>query len=126
MSRFRLPLTRLLTLLLLAQWAAAFVPCFAAAAAVEAGAHSVEICGGDGGLHTILLDADGRPVPEPAAHHPTCPDCGGPAALEPPPPERAAVPVLWSVMVPAPAPADARPAAQARAPPQQPRAPPSA
>ena len=125
MSRFRLPLTRLLTLLLLAQWAAAFVPCFAASA-TEAGVHSVEICGVDGGLHTILLDADGQPAPEPAVHHPTCPDCGGPAALEPPLPERAAVPVLWTVLVPVSAPMAARPAAQARAPPQQPRAPPSA
>ena len=127
MPRFRLPLTRLLALLLLAQWGAAFAPCFAGAARIY-DAHSVEICGVDGGgLRTILVDEDGRPVPEPAEHRPTCPDCGGPAALEPSPPMRASAPVVWPARVPVrPADAAGFPVAQPRAPPQQPRAPPTA
>jgi hypothetical protein len=123
--RSRAPLTRLLALLLLAQWAAAFAHCFAPVAA-QAGTHSVEICSAGGGLRTVFLDEDGRPLPdEPAAlRHQTCPECGGPAALEPSPPSGAA-PVVWTAEAPV-RPAQGLPVAPARAPPQQPRAPPAA
>jgi hypothetical protein len=126
MSRFRLPLTRVLALLLLAQWAAAFAHCFAplGAAAAVPGTHSVEICTADG-LRTVLVGEDGRPAPESAAVHAACPVCGGPATLEPPPPPDAAVPVVWAYATP-PTPREGLPVAPARAPPQQPRAPPLA
>jgi hypothetical protein len=124
--RSRAPLTRLLALLLLAQWAAAFAHCFAPAAAL-AGAHGVEICSADGGLRTVFLDEGGRPLPdEPAAvRHQTCPECGGPAALEPSPPSGAGAPVAWTAAAPV-RPAQGLPVAPARSPPQQPRAPPAA
>ena len=58
--RPRPSLTRLLALLLLAQWAAAFAHCLAPLAA-RAGAHDLEICGADGGLQTTALQVtDGR------------------------------------------------------------------
>ena len=123
MPRLRPSLTRLLALLLLAQWAAAFAHCFAPFAAAS-GTHSVEICTADG-LRAVLVGEDGQPAaPEPAALHPTCPACAGPAALEPPPPA-AARPVVWAYAAPA-RPSQGLPVAPARAPPQQPRAPPTA
>jgi hypothetical protein len=123
MPRLRLPLTRLLALLLLAQWAAGFAHCLAPLAAA-AGAHGVEICTTDG-IKTILLGEDGRPAPKPAIHHPTCPECGGPAALESPPPPSVGAPVVWSYAAPARR-TEGMPVAPPRAPPQQPRAPPTA
>ncbi len=119
------PLTRLLALLLLAQWAVAFAHCWAPLAA-KAGAHSVELCSADGGTRTILLGEDGRPLPEPGAtHRPACPECGGPVALEPSPPSGTVAPVAWTAVAPV-RPAQGLPVAPARAPPQQPRAPPIA
>lgn len=123
MLRFRRPLTRFLALLLLVQWASAFGQCFAASASA-AGGDRIEICTADG-IHTIVLGEDGEPVPEPAVHHPACPECCGPGALEPSPPRCAALPVPWSFSAPA-SPRAGLPVAPARAPPQQPRAPPIA
>ncbi|MBD0275088.1 MAG: hypothetical protein ICV73_24575 [Acetobacteraceae bacterium] len=124
MPRSRPSLTRLLALLLLAQWATAFAHCFAPLAAA-ADAHGVEICTADG-LLTVVVGEDGQPVPpQRAAHRPACPDCGGPAALEPPSPPGAAAPVVWGYVAPA-RPSEGLPVAPARAPPQQPRAPPFA
>lgn len=125
MPRLRPSLTRLFALLLLAQWAAAFAHCLAPLAAA-AGAHSVELCSAEGGLRTVLVGEDGRLLPEPAAvHRPACPDCGGPVALRPSPPAGTAAPVVWIAATPT-RPAEGLPVAPARAPPQQPRAPPIA
>jgi hypothetical protein len=125
MPRLRPLLLRALALLLLAQWAAAFAHCLAPLAAVAArGAHGVEICTADG-ITTILLGEDGRPAPKPAIHRPACPECGGPAILEPTPPILVAAPVVWTRVAPA-RPVAGLPVAPARAPPQQPRAPPFA
>lgn len=123
MSRLRLPLTRLLALLLLAQWSAAFARCLAPLNAA-AGTHNVEICTADG-LRMIVLGEDGQPAPEPALRHPACPDCCGPAALEPRSPLLVSAPVVWAY-APPPRPSEGLPVAPARAPPQQPRAPPTA
>lgn len=121
MPRFRPPLARLLALLLLARWAAAFAHCFAPSAAA-AGAHGVEICTAEG-IRTVLVGEEGRQAPEPAAGHPTCPECCGPAALHAPPPPLVAAPFVWP-HAPPPRPRAGLPVAPARAPPQQPRAPP--
>ncbi|HYI83326.1 MAG TPA: DUF2946 family protein [Acetobacteraceae bacterium] len=121
MSRLRSPLTRVLALLLLTQWAAAFAHCLAPLAAA---AHGVEICTADG-ITTVLLGADDRPAPKPAIHHPSCPECGSPAALEAPPPPAVSARVAWNPAARA-RPVEGLPVAPARAPPQQPRAPPIA
>ena len=123
MSRFRPPLTRVLALLLLAQWAAAFAHCLAPLAGAAA-AHGVEICTADG-ITTVLLGEDDRPAPKPAIHHPSCPECGSPAALEAPPPPAVSARVAWLPAARA-RPVEGLPVAPARAPPQQPRAPPIA
>jgi hypothetical protein len=112
----------MLALLLLAQWAAAFAHCLAPLAGA-AGAHSVEICTADG-IATVLLDEDSQPAPKSAIHHPSCPEFGSPAALEPPPPV-ISLRVAWAPGTQA-RPTEGLPVAPARAPPQQPRAPPIA
>lgn len=125
MLRRRPPLTRFLALLLVVQWAVAFGQCFAPSSAAASGGDRIEICTADG-LHTIVLGGDGTPAPEPAAaHRPTCPECCGPAALDPAPPGLAAVPVVWTFAAPMRQ-REGLPVAPARPPPQQPRAPPTA
>lgn len=121
--RFWLPLTRVLALLFLVQWSAALAHCLAPLAAGSSG-HSVEICTAEG-ITTVLLGEDGRPASKAAIHHPACPECGGPAALEPPPPPLVTTSVVWSRAAPVRR-SEGLPMPPARAPPQQPRAPPAA
>ena len=122
MARTRPRPARLLALLLLLQWGTAFAHCLRPLAAA-AGGHGVEICSAEG-LKTVLLDDEGRPVPEPApGHDATCPGRCGPAAVEPPAPPSAAMPIVWARVAPVRS-AEGLPVAPARAPPQQPRAPP--
>jgi hypothetical protein len=116
-------LARLLALLLLLQWALVFAHGMRPLVRI-AGAHSVVICGAEG-LTTALLDADGRPLPPPAAMHGVCPGCCGPVAPEAPAPPMLALPVAWPAAAPPP-PGEGRPVPPPRAPPQQPRAPPAA
>jgi DUF2946 family protein len=123
MVRHRPHLAYLVALLVLLQWGTAFAHCLRPLAAVGAG-HNVEICGAEG-LTTALLDDEGHPVWKPAADHSVCPGCGGPAALEAPAPAGVPGSVVWPGEPPA-LPREGVPVAPARAPPQQPRAPPSA
>ena len=123
MSRFRPPLTRVLALLLLAQWAAAFAHCLAPLAGAAA-AHGVEICTADG-ITTILLGEDDRPAPKPADPSSVLPGVRRPRRAR----SAAAARRLGAGGLDPAArarPVEGLPVAPARAPPQQPRAPPIA
>ena len=113
---------RLLALLLLLQWGMAFAHCLRPLADAGSG-KIIEICGTHG-LTTALLDDDGRPLEKAKASHAVCPGCCGPVAVGAPAPEAVHVPVAWPDQVTIPSRAGL-PVAPARAPPQQPRAPPT-
>jgi len=122
MARLRPLLTHLIALFLCLQWATGAAHCLRALG--QEAAQRVEICSA-GGIHTILLDDEGKPVqPGTAAHGDACPACPAVAALEPPAPSLPAVAVAYAPFLP-PQPAGLPPT-PARAPPQQPRAPPLA
>jgi hypothetical protein len=112
----------LLALLLLLQWGTAFAHCLRQLAPRGA-VHSVEICGAEG-LTTALLDDEGRPVEKFEAGRAACPGCCGPTALDARAPAGAPEPIVWSGEAPVPS-REGLPIAPARAPPQQPRAPPA-
>jgi hypothetical protein len=112
----------LLALLLLLQWGTAFAHCLRQLAP-QGAVHSVEICGAEG-LTTALLDDQGRPVEKSEAGHAACPGCCGPTALDARAPAGAPEPIVWSGEAPVPS-REGLPVAPARAPPQQPRAPPA-
>ena len=125
MTRPRLQpqLARLLALLLLLQWGTAFAHCLQPLAAA-ASEHSVDICGAEG-FTTALLDNGGEPFEKPRASHAVRPGCCGPVALVGPAHAGVPRPVAW----PGEGPVRSRgglPVAPARAPPQHPRAPPTA
>ncbi|TDH62223.1 hypothetical protein E2C06_12595 [Dankookia rubra] len=112
-----------LALLLSLQWGTAFAHCLAPLA-TGGGGHSIEICGAEG-LRTLVIGEDGQPrAPAPAAHD-SCPLCPGSAAPGPEAPRVAATAFRYFA-----ADRTARvaglPPSPARAPPQQPRAPPIA
>jgi hypothetical protein len=104
-------LTVVLALLLVMQWGGAFAHCIEALA----GTQSVEICTTDG-IRTLHLDAEGQPAAPDAAAHDSCPLPEGPLL----PAARFAYVVAIPRLV------AGMPMAPARAPPQQPRAPPIA
>lgn len=116
----RSPLTTvLLALLLMVQWGGAFAHCLAALGTSQA----VEICTADG-IRTLHLDAEGQPLDGAPPLHDSCPLCPGNAALPAPPPSLPGIRFAYAVAeVP---PVAGLPPAPARAPPQQPRAPPAA
>ncbi|MFC3123798.1 DUF2946 family protein [Pseudoroseomonas globiformis] len=66
-------LLRILTTLLLVQWVAALEPGLRALVSV-ASAQAVELCSSSGQYRTVLLDPDGREVPQHEGH-PGCPLC---------------------------------------------------
>lgn len=121
----RAPALRLLLALLLSlQWGVAFAHCLAPLAA-SAGGHAIEICGVDG-IRTLVIGEDGQPqgTPAPQAHD-SCPLCPGSAAPAPEAPAVAGHAIRYFaaehiIRV------AGLPPAPARAPPQQPRAPPAA
>ena len=121
MNRLRPPFARLLALLLLLQWVTAFAHCLQPLAAATSG-KLIEICGSHG-LTTALVDDEGRPVEKTKASHAVCPGCCGPLDATAPEPASVHEPVAWpgEAFVPSRA---GLPVAPARAPPQQPRAPP--
>ena len=84
MTRPRPPFARLLALLLLLQWGAAFAHCLRPLVATGSG-NSIEICGAHG-LTAALLDDEGRPVEKFKASHAVCPGCCGPVSLGAPAP----------------------------------------
>lgn len=112
---------RLLAVLLLVQWTTAFGLCLERHAASGLLA---EICTAEGVRH-VLIGEDGSPLPDGAGDVGNCTVCPIPHALEAPQPVLAAAPVGYAEIVDFPLPAG-RPVAPARAPPQQPRAPPTA
>jgi hypothetical protein len=124
MTDRRRNLLRVLAVLLLAQWAAALQPCLRGFISI-ASAQAVELCSPEGIHRTVLVDHEGKPV-QPAKHHVGCPLCqqASPAILPAAPgmlARAAAFPAVeqspaWQGLPPMPA----------RAPPQQPRAPPFA
>jgi len=112
-------LTAMLALLLMLQWGQAFAHCLGALGA----ASGVEICTAEG-IRVLHLDADGQPADPPRAMHDSCPVCPGGVAPASPGPQ---LPALRIAYAPAPyASREGMPPAPARAPPQQPRAPPAA
>jgi hypothetical protein len=120
----RAPILRVvLALLLSLQWGVAFAHCLAPLAAAPGG-HSVEICGAEG-LRTLVIGADGQPQAPAAGAHDSCPLCPGNAAPGPEAPAVAAI-ALRYFAIERPARVAGLPPAPARAPPQQPRAPPIA
>lgn len=112
-------LTVVLALLLVMQWGGAFAHCIGALA----GAQSVEICTTDG-IRTLHLDAEGQPAAPDAAAHDSCPLCPGATAALPDGPRLSAARFAYAVAIPMRV--AGMPMAPARAPPQQPRAPPIA
>ena len=125
MRRFPAGLARLLSLLLVLQWASATLP-HARALAALGGATAVELCSAHG-ARTVLVDRDGQPLdgPDRQGDEDCCALCLPPAASLPPGP---AVPSRLVAYAPVEAMA-ARPGLPPlppRAPPQLPRAPPQA
>jgi hypothetical protein len=112
-------LTVVLALLLVMQWGGAFAHCIEALA----GTQSVEICTTDG-IRTLHLDAEGQPAAPDAAAHDSCPLCPGATAALPEGPLLPAARFAYVVAIPRLV--AGMPMAPARAPPQQPRAPPIA
>ncbi len=120
-------LAPLLAWLLLFQWLLVFAHCFALAhrAAAAVAPLTIEICGAEG-RGTITLPAlDPEAPPATASKAAGCPACQLPVALPPEPPLAISAPIAWSLPQQPPWPAG-QPVAPARAPPQQPRAPPFA
>lgn len=112
-------LTAMLALLLMLQWGQAFAQCLGALGA----ASGIEICTAEG-IRVLHVDADGQPTDPPQAMHDSCPVCPGGVAPASPGPQ---LPALRIAYAPAPyANHEGMPPAPARAPPQQPRAPPTA
>ena len=111
-------LTVMLALLLAMQWGVAFAHCLHALGAGQ----GVVICTADG-VRTIHLDARGHPVAPGEVAHDSCPLCPGGVAPVAAGPQLPAVPVAMADRAASPV-AGLPPAA--RAPPQQPRAPPAA
>lgn len=115
-----------LALLLAAQWTVAFAHCLAPLIA-GAGGHAIEICTPDG-LRSLVLGEDGQPDQPPApgesARHGVCPLCLGAAAPGAEGPALPAARIHYLLTVPPRV--AGLPSAPARAPPQQPRAPPIA
>ena len=112
-------LTVMIALLLALQWGSAFAHCLATLGT----AAGIEICTAEG-LRVIHLDAEGQPADAADAAHDSCPLCPGSAAAAPPAPAMPGMPFAYRVAtVP---PVAGMPPAPARAPPQQPRAPPAA
>ncbi|TPG58094.1 hypothetical protein EAH89_09005 [Roseomonas nepalensis] len=118
----RRTLARLLAGLLLLQWAAAVLP-QARALGMLGRAVAVELCSPDG-ARTVLLDEEGRPV-EPGHAAACCDLCQGPAAIAAEAPRAPALRVAPAAAAP-PRGRAGLPPLPARAPPQQPRAPPAA
>lgn len=117
-------LLRVLAVLLLVQWVAALEPCLRSLTAI-ASAQAVELCSPSGHYRTILVDQDGKEVPQPKVHA-GCPLCqhADPTNL-PTSPVVQISPVIFVAV----AQSFARPGlppAPPRGPPQQPRAPPAA
>ncbi|MFZ4411115.1 MAG: DUF2946 family protein [Paracraurococcus sp.] len=121
MARRATALRLLLVLLLSVQWGSAFAHCLAP---LGTGGHAVEICTADG-IRTVVLGADGQPQAPAGQTHDSCPLCPGSAAPGPEAPTVAALPIRWIAAAQGPH-AAGLPPCPARAPPQQPRAPPFA
>ena len=121
-----------LALLLSLQWGTAFAHCLLplglAPLAAGAAGHSIEICGAEG-LRTLVIGEDGQPQGKPgspaSAAHDSCPPCPGSAAPGPEAPALAAGAIRYFPAGPV-ARIAGLPPSPARAPPQQPRAPPIA
>lgn len=119
----RAPAFRLLLALLLSlQWGMAFAHCLAPLA--TSGGHAIEICSAEG-IRTVVIGADGQPQAPAAPAHDSCPLCPGGAAPGPEAPAVASLPVRYFAAEHVIRVAGLPPA-PARAPPQQPRAPPLA
>lgn len=118
-------MVRLVALLLLLQWSAAFAHCLGRVAHAGIVLEAV-VCGPDG-PRRLLLDDQGAPTdPALAAPDGVCAMCQAPAIAPTLLPSSETVPIVFSAAdPPAPRPAGL-PVAPARAPPQQPRAPPTA
>ncbi len=119
----RTGLVCLLAYLLLMQWAAALVPHARMLAPLGAGG-AAEICD-HAGRSLVVLDADGQPLPPSAPVDECCVLCHAPAAVAASAPLPITRPAIYAVLT-APRGRPGLPVAPARAPPQQPRAPPSA
>jgi hypothetical protein len=117
-------LLRVLAVLLLVQWAAALQPCLRSLASI-ASAQAVELCSPSGHSRTILVDKDGKEVPQ-AKVHAGCPLChhADPTNLPAPPVVQLGPVAIVTVAQPLARPG--LPPAPPRGPPQQPRAPPFA
>jgi hypothetical protein len=111
-------LSALLVLALALQWGGSFVHCLGALS--RASAEAAAICGPS---HSTAERAteDGKAA---ALHHAGCPFCQGLAAPPVTAPDLPGAPVAYLRFVPPPL--EGLPTAPARAPPQQPRAPPIA
>lgn len=121
MHRHQRGLVRLLACLLLLQWAGAVLP-HARALAQIASAQVVELCTHEG-IRQALVGEDGQPIK--AAHAiDCCTLCFGPAALPTAEPSALPLPVAY-VLVAEHFGREGLPSSPPRAPPQQPRAPPS-
>jgi hypothetical protein len=117
-------LLRVLAILLLVQWVAALEPCLRSLVSLSS-AQAVELCSPSGTYRTILVDENGKEVPQAKAHA-GCPLCQhvDPANINAP----LAVTVQPAIFVVVEQ-QDTRqglPPAPPRGPPQQPRAPPIA
>jgi hypothetical protein len=126
-----------IALLLSVQWATAFAHCLAplglapqglAPFAGSAGGHSIEICSANG-VSTLVIGENGEPQEQPGSpthkSHDSCPLCPGGAAPGPEAPAVAGRTLRYFAATHATRMAGLPPA-PARAPPQQPRAPPIA
>ncbi|WP_342666334.1 DUF2946 family protein [Muricoccus aerilatus] len=121
MRRHPRGLVRLLACLLLLQWAGAVLP-HARAMAQLASAQLVELCTHEGTRQTLVGD-DGQPIKASQAVD-CCTLCFGPAALPVAEPYAVPLPVAY-VLVAEHFGREGLPSSPPRAPPQQPRAPPS-
>ena len=121
-----------LALLLLLQWGTAFAHCLLplglAPPGAAGGGHSVEICGAEG-IRTLVLGEDGQPREDGKApahgQHESCPLCPGSDAPGSEAPAVAVTALRYFAAAPT-ARTAGLPPSPARAPPQQPRAPPIA
>jgi hypothetical protein len=128
-------ITVVLALLLSLQWVTAFAHCLTPLSLTPLGltplglasfgtaGHAVEICTADG-MRSMVLGEDGQER-APASHaHDSCPLCPGSAAPVADAPSLPAASIRYVLRLPPPV--AGLPTAPARAPPQQPRAPPNA
>lgn len=117
-------LLRVLAILLLTQWVAALEPCLRSLATL-ASAQAIELCSPSGPYRTVLVNHEGKEVPQ-AKVHAGCPLCQhvNPASLPTAPVVQLRPVVFTAVAQPFMRPGF--PSAPPRGPPQQPRAPPAA